>query len=513
MAMELKVEHGSIEQKRDAAIVVNLFEGVKGPGGATGAVDRALGGSITDLIASGDFKGKFKEAWTLRSAGKITADRVLIVGLGKEEKFTLDRIREVAAKAHNVLRDLRLESFSTIIHGAGLAGYDVHRAAEAVAEGLLLGSYRFDVYKTEKGEEDGKGEVKRVTLVEREVEKVREVEDAVHAAEVICRAVNRTRELVNQPAGYKTPSKLAEVALEVAKEAGLKAHVIDRAEAEKLGMGAFLGVAQGSDQPPKFIVLEYWGAGPEVKPVALVGKGITFDSGGLSLKSADNMMDMKEDMSGAAAVLGTLEAVGRLRLPINVVGIAPCTENMPSGKAIKPGDILRTHLGKTIEVLNTDAEGRLILADGLGYVTRYEPQAIVDLATLTGACMVALGKKTTGMLGTDEELTARIRKAAQAVGEYVWPLPMYEEYEEQIKSDVADVKNIGGRWAGAITAAKLLQKFVKDYPWVHLDIAGTAFTDQGADAVKKEYLGTGATGVGVRLLVQMLRHWEPMPPH
>jgi leucyl aminopeptidase len=249
-----------------------------------------------------------------------------------------------------------------------------------------------------------------------------------------------------------------------------------------------------------------------VKPVAVVGKGITFDSGGLSLKQPDQMMEMKQDMSGAAAVIGTLEAVGKLRLPINVVGIAPCTENMPSGSAIKPGDVVRTYLGKTIEVLNTDAEGRLVLADGLGYATKYEPQAIIDLATLTGACMVGLGRKTSGMMGNSEELMERLRRAAAAVGEYVWPLPMFEEYEEQIKSDVADVKNIGGKWGGAITAAKLLQKFVKDHPWVHLDIAGTAFTDGAVDALKKESLGKGATGEGVRLLVQLLRTWEPMGP-
>ncbi len=512
--MELQVEHGRIEERKDAAIVVNLFEGVRDPGGATGAVNRALGGTISDLLSSGDFRGKFKETWLLRGHSKIPAERVLLVGLGREDKFTLDRIREVSAKAHNVLKDYRVESFSTIIHGAGLAGFDPERAAEAVTEGLLLAAYTFDVYKTKKGEDDEpKKEVKGVTMVEHDAEKVPALQRAVRTATTVCQATNRARDLVNQPAGWKTPTKMAEVAQQVAKEVGLKVHIIDEAEAQRLGMGAFLGVAQGSDQPPRFIVLEYWGAGQGVKPVAVVGKGITFDSGGLSLKPADGMMDMKEDMSGAAAVLGILEAVGRLRLAVNVVGIAPCTENMPSGKAIKPGDVLRTYLGKTIEVLNTDAEGRLILSDGLGYATKYEPQAILDMATLTGSCMVALGKKTTGMMGNSEELMERLRKAATATGEYVWPLPMFEEYEEQIKSDVADVKNIGGKWAGAITAAKLLEMFVKDHPWVHLDIAGTAFTDGGPDALKKEYLGKGATGEGVRLLVQLLRTWEPLPPH
>ncbi len=240
----------------------------------------------------------------------------------------------------------------------------------------------------------------------------------------------------------------------------------------------------------------------------MVGKGITFDSGGLNIKSFENMKLMKEDMGGAAATLGVLRGAAELMLPLNLVGIAPCAENLPSGSATKPGDVLRTHLGKTIEVLNTDAEGRLVLSDGLGYATNFEPQAIIDMATLTGACMVALGKKTTGMMGTSEELMERLKAAGKKSGDYVWPLPLFEDYEEQIKSDVADVKNTGGRYGGAITAALLLKKFVKDIPWVHLDIAGTVWTDRKADALKREYLPKGATGVGVRLLLQLFRDWN-----
>jgi leucyl aminopeptidase len=502
--VKVEVVHGRIEEIEDKAIVVNLFQDVKRPGGATGAVDGALGGMIRDLIKGGDLKGKFKEVVLFRTFGKIPAQRVLVAGLGEREKFSMDRIREVSAKVARHLRDAGVDSYTTIVHGAGIGGFDLRQAAEALVEGALLGTYKFDRYKTER-EEDEKREVERMTVAVKGQEDVAVVREAIRWAQTVASATNLVRDLVASPARDKTPKRMAEIASEVAREAGLKCTIIDREEAEKLNMGAFLGVAQGSDEPPMFIVLEYKGAGKDERPIAIVGKGITFDSGGLSLKSAEYMMDMKEDMAGAAATIGVLRAAADLQLPVNLVGIAPCTENLPSGKATKPGDVLRTHLGKTIEVLNTDAEGRLILADALGYATGYEPEAIIDMATLTGACMVALGKKTSGMMGTSDELMEKLKEAGKKTGDYVWPLPLFEEYEEQIKSDVADVKNIGGRYGGAITAALLLKKFVKDIPWVHLDIAGTVWTDGGPDALRKEYLPKGPTGVGVRLLIQLLR--------
>lgn len=506
--MQVEAAAGRIEGVKDKAIVVNLFRGVQKPGGATGAVDEALGGMITDLIRGGDLTGKFKEAILFRTSGKVPAERVLVVGLGRKERFTLDRIREVSAKAARFLGDGRVTAFTTVVHGAGVGGFDLQEAAEAVVEGTILGTYRFDRYRTE-GRDEERVELERMTLAVKDEDRLPTVQEAIRWASTVSAATNFVRDLVAAPAQDKTPTHLAQVVTEMAKATGLRCTVLDREAAAELKMGAFLGVAQGSDQPPKFVVLEYRGADEGEKPVALVGKGVTFDSGGLSLKTPEQMMEMKRDMAGAATVFGILRAAAELQLPLNLVGIAPCTENLPSGKAIKPGDVLTTHLGKTIEVLNTDAEGRLVLADGLGYATGYEPQAILDLATLTGAVMVALGKMTTGMMGTSEALMEDLRRAGRRTGEPVWPLPLSEEYEEQIKSDVADMKNTGGRNAGAIVAALLLKKFTRDLPWVHLDIAGTSWTDGSPDALQKEYLPKGPTGVGVRLVLQFLRDRKP----
>ncbi len=503
--MEVDAVVGRIEDIEDRAIVVNLFQGVREPGGATGAVDRALGGMIGDLIEGGDLRGEFKEAALFRTFGKIPAERVLVMGLGEREKFSLDRIREISAKAALHLRESGVKSFSTIVHGAGIGGFDLGEACEALVEGALLGTYTFDRYKTE---EEEKKELDRMSVVVKDRPDLAAVKDAIQWAVTLSDATNFVRDLVTSPARDKTPAKLAEIATKMAQDVGLKCTVLDREEALKLNMGAFLGVAQGSEEPPKFIVLEHSGGKKGEMPIAVVGKGITFDSGGLNLKSFENMKLMKEDMGGAAAAMGVMKAAAELRLPLNLIGIAPCTENLPSGKATKPGDVLNTHLGKTIEVVNTDAEGRLILSDGLGYATNYNPQAIIDMATLTGACRVALGNKTTGMMGTSEELMERLKAAGQRTGDYVWPLPLFEDYEEQIESDVADVKNTGGRYGGAITAALLLKKFVKDIPWVHLDIAGTVWTDGKPDALNKEYLPKGPTGIGVRLLLQLLRDWK-----
>ena len=497
---------GRIEEAEDRAVVVNLFQGVTTPGGATGAVDSALDGMIRELIRGGDFKGVFKETVLFRTLGRIPAERVLVIGLGPRAEFSLDRIREVSAKAALDLREARVTTFTTIVHGAGMGGFALREAAEVLTEGVLLGSYRFHGYKTKREEDEV--DLERMTVVVTDSEDLGTVQAAVQWASTVANATNLVRDLVASPAHDKTPRHLAKVAQEAAEEAGFRCTVLDEKKAEELNMGGFLGVARGSGEPPRFLILEYTGASEGERPIAIVGKGITFDSGGLSLKPAKSMETMKEDMAGAAAVIGILQAAAKLHLPVNLVGIAPCTENLPGGRATKPGDVLTTHLGKTIEVLNTDAEGRLVLADGLGYATTFNPQAIFDLATLTSACMVALGRMTTGMMGTSEELMDRLRRAGTRTGDYVWPLPLFEEYEEQIKSDIADMKNTGGKYAGAITAALLLKKFVKDIPWVHLDIAGTRKTDRGPDALQKEYLPKGPTGVGVRLLIQVLRDWN-----
>jgi leucyl aminopeptidase len=307
---------------------------------------------------------------------------------------------------------------------------------------------------------------------------------------------------VNEPAGVLTPTALANRAKALSRKHGFKCTVMTPDRIKKLKMGALMGVAQGSHQPARLIVLEHRGGGKS-KPLAFVGKAVTFDSGGISIKPSAGMDEMKTDMSGGAATLGAVCAAAMLKLPINIVGVIPATENLPGGGAYKPGDILKSMSGITIEVLNTDAEGRLILSDGLAYAARYKPAAIVDLATLTGACVIALGSVNTGLMGNDDKLVEKIKAAAAATSEKVWQLPMDDEYGEQIKSDIADVKNVGGREAGTITAAKFLEKFVKDLPWAHLDIAGTAYGDKA-----KAYRPKGATGVGVRLLTQLARDWK-----
>ena len=508
--MDVGVATGDIAAWKDEAIVVNLFEGVKRPGGATAAVDRALGGAVSGLIEVGDVTGKFKECYLLPTLGKIPAPRVFILGLGERGRFTLDRIREVSAKAALKARELKLDSLSTIVHGAGIGGLDLGFAVEAVVEGAILGTYRFARYRTKA--EDGESGPDRLTIVTPERAQVRVVERAMGVARTTAAAVSFARDLINAPSNDKTPRHLAEQCERMAKEVGLKCAVMDEKEIQRTGMGAFWGVAKGSAQPPRFVVLEWWGGPKAQKPVALVGKGITFDTGGISLKPQDGqlgpMWEMKYDMSGAATVFATLRACAELKLHVNVVGIAPCTENMPGGNAQKPGDIVRTIGGKTIEVLNTDAEGRLVLADGIGYALRYEPQVVIDIATLTGAMVIALGKKTAGVLGTDRGTIRRIMEAGRACGENFWEMPIFDEYDEQIKSDFADVKNIGGRAAGGITAAKFLQRFTEGRPWVHLDIAGPVWNDGGADAPKREYHPKGATGIPVRTLVRMLRDWK-----
>jgi len=312
---------------------------------------------------------------------------------------------------------------------------------------------------------------------------------------------NLARDLSNAPGNDLPPRKLASKAREMSKSYDLKCEILTRKNITKEKMGALLAVSAGSEEPPRFIILEYGEPSDDYDTIVFVGKGITFDSGGISLKPGSGMEEMKHDMSGAAAVVGAMRAIGEMKPPLHVVGLIPSSENLPDGKALKPGDIITAYSGKTIEIINTDAEGRLVLADALGYADRYKPAAVIDLATLTGACVVALGHAASGMMGNNENLMTRVRSAGDASGERVWPLPLWEEYHDEIKSHIADVKNTGGRWGGALTAGAFLEKFV-DYPWVHLDIAGPAYSEKASD-----YCPQGATGVGARLLIQMIRDW------
>ena len=493
--MEIKVISGDITETKVDAVIVNLFEGVEHPGGATGAVDQALGGIIGQLIGEGEIKGKLNEVTLIHTIGKMEAERVVVVGLGKQEKFTYDSVRGVMAVACRFLRKVGAKRVATIIHGAGAGGMDMERAVQALTEGSILGLYTFRKHVTKEPEH---GEIEEMIVVERDESKLPLLERGINRGSVLAEATNYARDMTNEPANYMTPSDLAEAARSVAAERGLDFDVLEREDMEKLGMRALLGVAQGSKQPPKFIVMSYRGGDSTATPLGFIGKGLTFDSGGISIKPSEGMDEMKGDMAGGAAVIAAMRAIAELKPKINVTGLVPATENLPGGAALKPGDVLRAMNGKTIEVANTDAEGRLILADAICYARKLGLAPLVDVATLTGACRVALGDICTGALGNDQELVAKVIKAGDEAGEKIWQLPMYEEYKEQNKSEVADVKNTGGRYAGAITAAQFLAEFSEDTPWVHLDIAGPSF-------IKKEqtYLIKGATGVAVRTLVNV----------
>ncbi len=500
--MKINVTHGDIGEQQTDAIILNLFEGITAPSGATAAIDKALGGAIRDLVAGGDFTGKAKTTAVLYARGALPAPRIILVGLGKQDRFNPDKVREAGAAAAQKAHSLGAKRAATVVHGAGAGGLMPDRAAQAVVEGALLGLYEFRELKTEEAGPP----LEELTLVEFDAGKIALVEAGARAGQVIAESANFTRDLVNQPPNICTPEYMAAKAEQIAAAYGLAYKALDIGQMRELGMGALLAVTSASHNSPRFIVLEYRPPGAaDAPPVVLVGKGITFDSGGLSIKTAADMPEMKTDMAGGAAVLGTMRAVAELKLPRPVVGLVPATENVIGGSGFRPADVLRASNGKTIEIISTDAEGRLILADALVYAGRYKPAAVIDLATLTGACVVALGENmAAGMFGNDDGLMERIRRASEASGERVWPLPLYEEYRERINSDVADMKNsTGNRYAGIGVSAAFLKEFAEGYAWTHLDIAPTAYLNKADSPWPK-----GATGFGVRLLVEMLRGWE-----
>ena len=456
-------------------------------------LDRAAaGGGLARAISAGDHKGKRDETLLMYGSGK--AQRILLVGVGKAGEITRNALRRAAAIAAKRARALGTKSYAFAVATEARGGVGIAEVAQVAVEGAAQGGWQFTELK--KSPEDPKPELEAVELVveaadKREAEAGRRIGDAVAAGYWL------TRNLQMQPGNICTPSYLAKQAQALAKTHGFGVTVLDLAQIKKEGMGALLAVAQGSSEEPRFIVLEYKGG--TGAPVVLVGKGVTFDSGGISIKPAQNMEDMKYDMSGAAAVLGSFEVLGRLRPKINVVGLIPTTENLPSGTAVKPGDVVKSHFGKTIEIINTDAEGRLILCDALSYARRFKPAAVLDAATLTGAVVIALGHHAIGILGNDEALLAEVRDAGERAGERCWPLPLWDEYRELVKSEIADVKNSGGRSAGTIAGAWFLREFVEGFPWVHLDIAGTAYTEgEGSHQFK------GPTAVGVRLFTEFL---------
>jgi leucyl aminopeptidase len=458
---------------------------------AQGAVT-AIDAGVERAVATGDYTGKKDETLLVYGSGK--AQRILLVGIGKASEITRSATRRAAAVAAKRARGLGIKTFALAVAKEARGSLGAAELAQVLIEGTAQGGWQFTELK--KQPEDPKPDIESVELVidasdKDEAEAGRRVGDAIAAGYLF------TRNLQMLPGNVCTPTYLGEQAQKLAVAHGFKATVLDKAQIKKEGMGALLAVAQGSAEEPRFIVLEY--SGGSGAPVALIGKGVTFDSGGISIKPALNMEDMKFDKSGATAVLGAFEVLGRLKPKINVVGLIPATENLPSGTAIKPGDVVKSHLGKTIEIINTDAEGRLILCDALSYARRFKPVAAIDAATLTGAVVVALGHHAIGMLGNDEALLAEVRDAGERAGERCWPLPLWDDYRELLKSDVADVKNSGGRAAGTIAGAWFLREFVDSFPWVHLDIAGTAYLEgEGVSHAK------GPTAVGVRLFTEFL---------
>jgi leucyl aminopeptidase len=474
--MNLQVQAGDIATFKGDGIVVYLFEGETALTGATGAVDKLLNGLIGKLIAKGELKGKLGSATIVHTLEKLATDRACVAGLGKPSEFTLDRARQAAANGVKALRGAGAKNVAVVATAGEL---DAEQTAQAIVEGVVLGLWRFRKYHSNN---EDQGAIDTVTLIESERAKFDAVERGVARGAIIADATVLARDLANEPGNTVTPTYLANLARDIATKHNLEFDVIDRARATELGMGAFLGVAQGSDEPPAMIILRYWGAGKNAAPgLGIIGKAITFDSGGISIKPSENMQDMKGDMAGGAATLAAMQAIAQLKPAINVTGIIAATENLPSGKAFKPGDILRASNGKTIEVISTDAEGRLVLADALVYATQtLKLSPVVDAATLTGAMLVALGNHRTGVFANDVALSDLIFKIGEATGEKMWTMPMDAEYAEQIKSDWADIKNTGGRPAGSITAALFIKNFVGDTPWAHLDIAGSVGLFSGA---------------------------------
>ncbi len=460
---------------------------------ALGPLDAAVGGALGRVLERRDFRGGRDEVLHLAGVPRGPG-RILLVGLGRATDRPDDapaRLRRAAALAGRRARELGAGTLTWF--GGVASAADVER----VGIGLGLGAWEYTDLKTPPAAEERRAPLTAATI---------HIEDAaagargVAAATAIGAGYDLARRLGMMPGNLCTPDLLVETAQDIGRRLGPRVTVLRRREMEGLGMGSFLAVAQGTPQDPALIQLEYRGGPADAKPIALVGKGLCFDSGGISIKPAGGMEFMKFDMCGAAGVLGAIEAVARLALPVNVVGAVGATTNMPSGTAVKPGDVVRAASGKSIEVINTDAEGRLVLADVLDYVRRHEPTAIVDAATLTGACVVALGHAATGVFGNDEALVGEVLAAGSRAGERGWPMPVWSDYQEAIKSDVADIKNTGGRSAGAITAAKFLQEFVGDTPWVHLDIAGTAYSETDLVAIPK-----GPTGVPVGMFVEFVR--------
>ena len=485
--MQIRVEKKSILDIDADIIIVNLFEGVTNPAGVTGIVDNAFGNIISNyVIGKEKFEGKFGEIYQLPLISENK--KIFIVGLGKRENFKLSKIRDLSAK---IIKVCNAQKVVSILHGAGVAGLCPQGCAQMITEGTISGLYAFDKYKATKKE----NKVEEFIIAEIDDEKFEKAQKGVEKGLIVATAVNSARNLINESSQYLYPETLAQFAIE---NSGVKTTVYNKEQIKEMGMNAFLAVGQGSVHEPKFIHMEYKPENPERK-IAIVGKGITFDAGGLDLKPPASMLTMRDDMSGAAAVISTMKAISELKPNVEVHAIVAACENMPSGSAYKPGDVIIAKTGRSIEIDNTDAEGRVTLVDALAYAEELGVDEIIDIATLTGACMVALGSVASGIMGNNDEKIKNFIAVGEKVGERYWQMPMYEEYGDSLKSDIADTKNTGGRMGGASAAGIFLSKFIKNTPWIHIDIAGTAFVDKAnSEGIKN------ATGVGVRSLIKYI---------
>lgn len=490
--MEFTIKTGAPEKLKTGTLVVGTFADGRLTEAAA-SIDKAAKGKLAAILARGDLEDKAGSILTLHDLPGCASQRVTVVSLGKQDDFGDRAWRDAAGAAARALAASPAPDAGVALADVEVPGRSVEWALQQLARILADAGYRYDSTKSKPKDDKPRGARKIVLLTAQKISAA--MEQAVKRGQAVAEGMALARELGNLPGNICTPTHLANTALELGKQFKIKVEVLEREDVDKLGMGSFLSVARGSHEPPKFIVMHYKGTKAKEKPVVLVGKGITFDTGGISLKPGAEMDEMKFDMCGAASVLGTFKALARMALPINVVGIIPATENMPGGGATKPGDVVTSMSGQTIEILNTDAEGRLILCDALTYAERFKPACVVDIATLTGACVIALGKIPSGLLANDDDLARELLDCGTAAGDRAWQLPLWDEYQELLKSNFADMGNIGGRYAGTITAACFLARFTKAYKWAHLDIAGTAWLSGDQK---------GATGRPVPLLAEFL---------
>jgi leucyl aminopeptidase len=494
--MQVEANRGPIEELDVQALAVAVFKNEKSDDGFIKNLDELSGGLVSSVLEAEEFSGKEGETCYFHLVGndKLKARRLLLVGAGEVDAYKAGQISQMVGTAVRSLRSKNAKSIAVVPRATG----DAEQIAATSIQGAFIAMFDPDKYRTVEKEQKT---IDRLVVVLEDADE-EAASRGVEIGRIIGEAINFTRDLANDPGAYMTPTDMAERAREIANEFGLSIDVLDEARMEQEGMGSLLSVARGSDQPAKLIILKYTPAkteGESAELLSFVGKGVTFDSGGISLKPGENMELMKYDMTGGATVLGAMRAIAQLKPPIPVLGVAPCTENLPSGKATKPGDVVKAMTGKTIEIINTDAEGRLILADAIAYAKKLGATKIIDMATLTGAVSIALGDVNAAVLGTDQELIDEIISAGKEVGEKFWQLPLDKEYTKQIKSDSADIKNVGGRKAGTITAAAFLKEFADGVSWAHLDIAGTAWSDDA-----KPYRSKGPTGIAVRTLLRIV---------